>query len=336
MQDSVSKGFGSVVSVVAGARDRACKRCRARPRPKPAWPPATRSSPSTASGWTAWTWNSSSRCSTESRQKPVTLDVRRPGSVRTPAVRPDARGTCRRPSVERAFFVRPGVGYIRVTSFDAQTGADIRKAIEKAGRRHAQGAWCSTCATTRAVWCPLRWRRLACSSSPARRFSPCAAAPLQAAQEKVAGFGQSVRISRWPCWWTGRAPAPPRSSPAVSRTMTGRSSWASPPTAKGLVETVFPLSDGAGLALTTAFYYTPSGRSIQKPLPAASSAGRAGARDHTGVPHGFRQSRHGRRRHPARPIVVREKPLTRLQIFLDASGSLHHLRHRLRPSRTRA
>ena len=35
---------------------------------------------------------------------------------------------------------------------------------------------------------------------------------------------------------------------------------------KGLVQSVFPLSDGTGLALTTALYYTPSGRSIQKPL----------------------------------------------------------------------
>ena len=31
---------------------------------------------------------------------------------------------------------------------------------------------------------------------------------------------------------------------------------------------VFPLSQRTGLALTTAFYYTPSGRSIQKPLRA--------------------------------------------------------------------
>jgi len=38
---------------------------------------------------------------------------------------------------------------------------------------------------------------------------------------------------------------------------------------KGLVQSVFPLSEGAGLALTTALYYTPSGRSIQKPLDAA-------------------------------------------------------------------
>ena len=35
---------------------------------------------------------------------------------------------------------------------------------------------------------------------------------------------------------------------------------------KGLVQSVFPLTQGTGVALTTALYYTPSGRSIQKPL----------------------------------------------------------------------
>jgi carboxyl-terminal processing protease len=42
----------------------------------------------------------------------------------------------------------------------------------------------------------------------------------------------------------------------------------SPSFGKGLVQSVFPLSEGTGLALTTALYYTPSGRSIQKPLDA--------------------------------------------------------------------
>lgn len=32
---------------------------------------------------------------------------------------------------------------------------------------------------------------------------------------------------------------------------------------KGSVQTLFPLSDGSGLRLTTAIYFTPSGRSIQ-------------------------------------------------------------------------
>jgi carboxyl-terminal processing protease len=39
---------------------------------------------------------------------------------------------------------------------------------------------------------------------------------------------------------------------------------------KGLVQTVFPLSDGTGLALTTAHYYTPSGRLIQRPYAGMS------------------------------------------------------------------
>ncbi len=39
----------------------------------------------------------------------------------------------------------------------------------------------------------------------------------------------------------------------------GQTSWG-----KGLVQSVFNLSDGAGLALTTAKYYTPSGRCIQR------------------------------------------------------------------------
>jgi carboxyl-terminal processing protease len=35
---------------------------------------------------------------------------------------------------------------------------------------------------------------------------------------------------------------------------------------KGLVQSVYSLSQGAGVAVTTAFYFTPSGRSIQRPL----------------------------------------------------------------------
>ncbi|MDX2031408.1 MAG: S41 family peptidase [Blastocatellia bacterium] len=40
---------------------------------------------------------------------------------------------------------------------------------------------------------------------------------------------------------------------------------------KGLVQTIFPLPDGAGLTLTTARYYTPSGRLIQRDYSSGSS-----------------------------------------------------------------
>jgi carboxyl-terminal processing protease len=42
---------------------------------------------------------------------------------------------------------------------------------------------------------------------------------------------------------------------------------------KGLVQTVFPLSDNTGLALTTMQYYTPSGRWIQRPYANQSCLG---------------------------------------------------------------
>ena len=42
---------------------------------------------------------------------------------------------------------------------------------------------------------------------------------------------------------------------------------------KGVVESVLPLSEGTALVLTTARYFTPSSRSIQRPLPGTALAG---------------------------------------------------------------
>jgi len=56
---------------------------------------------------------------------------------------------------------------------------------------------------------------------------------------------------------------------------------------KGLVQTVYPLTQGTGLALTTALYYTPSGRSIQKPL----DCGPVRARRHHAKPNQAKEFR---------------------------------------------
>ena len=42
---------------------------------------------------------------------------------------------------------------------------------------------------------------------------------------------------------------------------------------KGLVQSVYPLSENTGLALTTALYYIPSGRSIQKTFSSQKAFG---------------------------------------------------------------
>ncbi len=54
---------------------------------------------------------------------------------------------------------------------------------------------------------------------------------------------------------------------------------------KGLVQSVMPLDDQTGLALTTALYFTPSGRSVQRPLPGTALAAAVHAVDAKGGFH---------------------------------------------------
>jgi carboxyl-terminal processing protease len=89
---------------------------------------------------------------------------------------------------------------------------------------------------------------------------------------------------------------------------------------KGLVQQVFPLTAGSGLALTTAFYYTPSGRSIQKPL----GSGELGAA--TVMARGPFRSDAGRPLPGGGGIqpdqIVYPAQQSRLELVLDASGAL--------------
>src|SRR5204862_4616562 len=92
---------------------------------------------------------------------------------------------------------------------------------------------------------------------------------------------------------------------------------------KGLVQSVFPMSDNTGLALTTALYYTPSGRSIQKPLDEAKF--KLGATTaHPNKQSEFRTDK-GRIVTGGGGIqpdyVVYAPAMNRLRAVLDASGS---------------
>ena len=91
---------------------------------------------------------------------------------------------------------------------------------------------------------------------------------------------------------------------------------------KGLVQSVFPLSEGAGLALTTALYYTPSGRSIQKPLDSHFQLG--GTTAHPNRQSDFttdkgRKVTGGGGIQP--DIPVGPQPMNRLRAAMEASGS---------------
>ena len=199
----------------------------------------------------------------EARQQKVRLDVRRPGNARllplilTPE---DVDAS----SVDRAYFLQPNVGYIRVTSFDAQAGKQIHEGIEKLGGASLKGLVLDLRNNPGGV--------LDAAVETAGLF-------LQPGQKIVSVKGRSVAGTEA----TVPATAKPYTFP-LAVLINGKSASASEIVAgalqdhkratllgersygKGLVQSVYPLSEGSGIALTTAFYYTPSGRSIQKPL----------------------------------------------------------------------
>jgi len=213
------------------------------------------------------------------------------------------------------------VGYVRVTSFDEKTGGQIKEAIEKLGganlkglvldlRNNPGGMVTSALETASLFLKPgvklvtVRGRNVPEKSETV----PTIATPYEfklavlvngktaSASEIVAGALQDH----------DRA------------IIIGEDSFG-----KGLVQGVFPLSQGAGLALTTALYYTPSGRSIQKPLDAARfELGATTA--HPNIQSEFRTDA-GRRVTGGGGIVPDEvvypPTMNRLRAVLDASGS---------------
>jgi carboxyl-terminal processing protease len=202
----------------------------------------------------------------ESRQRPAQLDVRRPGSSRIERMVLTPQDM-QSPSVDRAYFLGAGVGYIRVSSFDENTARELKAAIEKLGGdrlvslvldlRNNPGGLVEAALETASLFLrpgqkivSVRGRH----SAEKSEVVPSIATPY--------GFKLAILVNS--------------KTASASEIVTGAMQdhdratvLGEPSYGKGLVQSVFPMSANTGLALTTALYYTPSGRSIQKPLDAA-------------------------------------------------------------------
>jgi len=253
----------------------------------------------------------------DARQKEATLDVRKPGSERPMQIKMSP-ALLDAPTVDRAYMVAPGIGHLRITSFEEPTGRLVKQTIEKLGGEYLKGLIIDL------------------------RDNPGGA--VQSAAETAALFlspGQLIFTIGGRSTKTEQVAVPRGSTPytfPVAILINGKSASASeivtgalqdhdraivfgePSFGKGLVQQVFPLSASSGLALTTAFYYTPSGRSIQKPL----ASGQLGAA--TVVARGPFRSDAGRSLPGGGGIqpdeIVYPAQQSRLQIVLDATGSL--------------
>ncbi len=253
----------------------------------------------------------------EARQHEALLDVRRPGNAALIRMRltPELVDS---PSVDRAFMLKPGIGYLRITSFEEATGGLVKETIEKLGGEKLKG-----------LVVDLRNN----PGGVAQAALETASLFLEPDQLifSIKGRAQKteeVRVSKL---------AKPYKFP-VAVLINGKSASASeivtgalqdhdravvlgePSFGKGLVQNVYPLSSNTAVALTIAFYYTPSGRSIQHPL-VDSTLGAT-----TSSLKGTYHTDSGREVHGGGGIqpdeVIYPTQPDRLSMVLDASGSL--------------
>jgi len=256
----------------------------------------------------------------EARQHPVELFVRRPGSTRILhfTMNPQDMQT---PSVERAFFVAAGIGYVRVGGFEENTAAQIKEAIEKLGGASLKGLVLDLRNNPGGL--------LTAAIGTASLFLKPGLPIVTVRGRNVPEHTESVAATATP-YEFNLAILVNEKTASASEIVTGamqdhdRATVLGVPSyGKGLVQSVFPLNEGTGLALTTALYYTPSGRSIQKPLDAAQFE-LAGSTAH---PNGSKQFHTDKGRIVTggggiQPdMVVYPPEMNRLRLALEASGS---------------
>lgn len=167
-----------------------------------------------------------------------------------------------RPSVPTAFEIESGVGFVRIDTFNENTGRELDEALGKLKVRRMKG-----------LVLDLRGNRGGLLSEGVRvsdRF-------LEKGQTIVSHHGRSSRERLYTVRRGNGGQVYPMvvmvncNSASASEIVAGalqdhdRALIVGHSTfGKGLVQTVYTLSEASGLALTTARYYTPSGRLIQR------------------------------------------------------------------------
>ena len=332
MQQSTSKGFGSVVSVVPG-RVIFLQTLPGTPSGRAGLAPGDEILAINGIRLDQLEIEQLIDLLGASRRQQVRLEVRRPGNARLLefVLTPEDMQT---PSVDRAFLLRPGVGYIRVTSFDLDTGKQLREAIARLGGETLKGLVLDLRNNPGGVL-PAAVETASLFLRPGQTILSVQGRAVAGKQEKATAQGLSYRFPL--------AVLVNGKSASASEIVAGalqdhdRATIVGEPTfGKGLVESVYSLSHGAGLALTTAFYFTPSGRSIQRPLGAGQLTRRPDAGKSYRTDSG-REARGGGGIHPDR--LVPPEPVSRLRAALEASASFtsfaaEYLRHHPKPPPT--
>ncbi len=165
-------------------------------------------------------------------------------------------------SVDDAFTIRPGIAYIHIQNFNEKTNDELTEALKKLDEKSLQGMILDLRGNPGGL--------LQEAVQVADHF-------LEKHQLIVSHSGRNSAEKRYNATRGDRGNEYPmillinRFSASAAEIVTGALQdhdralvLGEPSFGKGLVQTVYPLSERTGLALTTARYYTPSGRLIQR------------------------------------------------------------------------
>ena len=189
----------------------------------------------------------------------VSVTISREGAAR-PMVFDLVRDEIPRPSVDLAFLIRPGVGYIHVSSFIETTSREVGEALDSFGDVHG-------------LVLDLRGNPGGLLNEAVNTSDKF----LQKGQIVVSQRGRAFPDQIYRATRGEEGPKFPivvlvnRNTASAAEIVSGalqdhdRALIVGETTfGKGLVQTVFTITENTGLALTTYHYYTPSGRLIQR------------------------------------------------------------------------
>jgi carboxyl-terminal processing protease len=167
-----------------------------------------------------------------------------------------------RHSVDAAFMLRPGIAYIHIINFNENTNDELSEALRKLNEQSLQGL-------------VLDFR-----GNPGGLLQEAVEVTdhfVEKNQLIVYHYGRHSREKKYYASKGADSNEYPivvlinRMTASAAEIVTGALQdhdralvMGEPSFGKGLVQTVYPLSEKSGLALTTARYYTPSGRLIQR------------------------------------------------------------------------
>ena len=192
---------------------------------------------------------------------PVQIVISREG-VDKPLVFNVIRDEIPRKSVQDAFWVRPGIAYLEIDSFNETTSPEVEENLKKLGEQNIRGLILDLRENPGGLLNEV----VTVADRFLRKGQTIVSHRGRASAEKPYVARRGNNGNEYPIVVLVNRYSASAAEIVAGALQDHDRAWilGENTFGKGLVQTVYPLAENTGLALTTAKYYTPSGRLIQR------------------------------------------------------------------------